>query len=489
MGLRLHNTLTRAIEPFEPLQGSVVTVYACGPTVWNYAHIGNFRTFLLVDLLRRYLEYSGYRVFLIMNLTDVDDRVIKAATAAGTTIGRHTEPFVRAFFEDRDFLRIRPADVYPRATEYVEPMVSLVERLLQRGLAYRGEDGSVYYAVSRFPQYGRLSRVELRQLKDGARVSSDDYSKESVRDFALWKAAGADDDRAGAAWDSPFGRGRPGWHLECSSMALEEVGKRFASRTLDIHVGGVDLIFPHHENEIAQSEGATGEQFARYWVHGEFLTVRGTKMSKRYGNILTVRDLRDEGVDPATVRMLMFNTHYRQELNFSDEALEGAAQGVRRLGDFRDRLVEAGGPGAAGEGDRSAVEGEPPGVPPEAGRLLSRFGEAMDDDLNAPEALGALFTFVREANRALDSGDWGQAEALAALGAFDSAVRVLDVLPTRDGVDGELREWVEGKIRERQEAREAGDYAKADAIRDEVRARGLELEDTTRGTRWKRRGG
>ncbi|MFQ6046960.1 MAG: cysteine--tRNA ligase [Gemmatimonadales bacterium] len=483
MGLRLYNTLTRAIEPFEPLRGPAVTVYACGPTVWNFAHIGNFRTFLLVDLLRRYLAYSGYEVFLVMNLTDVDDRVIKAAAQAGTTITRHTERFVAAFFEDRDYLRIQPADVYPRATGYVGPMISLVERLLERDLAYKGEDGSVYYAVGRFPRYGRLSRVDVGQLRDGARVSSDDYSKENVRDFALWKVAHGADEEAGAAWDSPFGRGRPGWHLECSVMALEEVGKRFGVGTVDIHVGGVDLIFPHHENEIAQSEGATGAQFARYWVHGEFLTVRGTKMSKRYGNILTVRDLREEGVDPATVRMLMFQTHYRQELNFSDEGLEGARSGVERLGDFRERLAAAAGTGKVGE-----AGGLGEGLA-EADRLRSGFREALDDDLGAPAALGVLFTFVREANRALDEGRWGAREAREALRAFDSVVGVLDVLPSEGALDAELTGWVEEKIREREVARRAGEYARADAIREEVHRRGIELEDTPQGTRWKRRGG
>ena len=339
MTLRLYNTLTRRVEAFEPLAPPRVTLYTCGPTVYNYAHIGNFRTFLFEDLLRRYLEARGFEVLHIMNLTDVDDRTIKAAAAAGVPLTQHTEPFARAFFEDRDYLRIRPAHVYPRATQYIAPMVDLVARLLERGLAYRGEDG-VYFAIGKFPTYGCLSQVERRELKTGARVASDEYAKEDARDFALWKFADETDEKAGAAWDAPFGRGRPGWHLECSAMSLQEI-RRFGVQTLDIHAGAVDLIFPHHENEIAQSEGATGRPFARVWLHGEFLQVQGTKMSKRTGNFLTARDLKDGGVDPAAFRLLAFSTHYRQQLSYTDEALDAAAEGVRRLGEFRGRLVEA----------------------------------------------------------------------------------------------------------------------------------------------------
>src|SRR2546427_2688598 len=292
----LFNTLTRRVEPLTPLAPPRVTLYTCGPTVWNYAHIGNFRTFLFEDLLRRWLEYAGYQVFQIMNLTDVDDRTIKAARTAGKQLAVHTEPFTQAFFEDRDYLRIKPAHVYPRATEYMPAMIALVARLLERGVAYKGEDGSVYFAIAKFPTYGRLSRLDRREIKVGARVASDEYAKDDPSDFALWKKADAEDEAVGAAWDAPFGRGRPGWHLECSAMSLAEIGKRFAVQTLDIHGGGVDLIFPHHENEIAQSEGATGQPFARHWVHGEFLNVRGTKMSKRHGNFLTAGDLREQGV-------------------------------------------------------------------------------------------------------------------------------------------------------------------------------------------------
>jgi cysteinyl-tRNA synthetase len=474
MTLHLFNTLTRRLEEFHALAPPRVTVYMCGPTVYNYAHIGNFRTFIFGDLLRRHLEYSGYDVFMVMNLTDVDDRTIKAAAEAGVSLDRHTAPFVQAFFDDRDYLRIRPADLYPRATDYVEPMVELVQRLIDRGLAYVGDDGSVYYGVERFPPYGRLSQLDRRELKAGARVASDEYSKEDVRDFALWKAVEPQDEHVGAAWDAPFGRGRPGWHLECSAMSLTEIRRRFGVETLDIHAGGIDLVFPHHENEIAQSEGATGQPFARLWLHGEFLFIRGTKMSKRFGNTLTARDLREEGVDAAAVRMLVFSTHYRQQLNFTDEALEGAVEAVRRLGDFHQRLGQVAGPQGGGA------------EPVEVGEFERAFREAMDDDLNAPKALGSLFSFVRTANRELDEGRWGPEQAATARAAFDRVMEVLDLVHGRAELESELAQWVEARIAARQQARAARDFAEADRIRDELVARGIELEDTPQGTRWRR---
>ncbi|MBI2401167.1 MAG: cysteine--tRNA ligase [Gemmatimonadetes bacterium] len=491
MSLRLYNTLTRRVEPFVPLAPPRVTLYTCGPTVYNYAHIGNFRTFLFEDLLRRHLEAQGFDVLHIMNLTDVDDRTIKAAAAAGVPLAQHTEPFVRAFFEDRDYLRIRPAHVYPRATECIAPMVELVSRLLERGLAYRGEDG-VYFAIGKFPTYGCLSRVERRELQTGARVASDEYAKEDARDFALWKFADPTDEQAGAAWDAPFGRGRPGWHLECSAMALQEI-RRFGVQTLDIHAGAVDLIFPHHENEIAQSEGVTGQPFARFWLHGEFLQIQGTKMSKRTGNFLTARDLKEEGVDPAAFRMLVFSTHYRQQLNYTDEALEAAAEGVRRLGEFRDRLVEAAGAAEAARGADAGGDGLPP-LPilpplPPVEELRRSFTAAMEDDLNAPQALGAVFTFVRAMNRELDGGSLAPVQRGAALAVFDRVMAVLDVLPAVAEMDAEFRAWVETHLREREAARKARDFARADALRTELLARGVELEDGPGGTRWRKRRG
>ncbi len=301
MTLRLHNTLTRRIEPFVPLTPGRASLYTCGPTIYNYAHIGNFRTFLFEDLLRRWLEASGYEVFHIMNLTDVDDRTIAAAVGKGVSLRDHVDPFARAFEEDRDWLRIRPPHAQPRATEYIGPMIELIQGLLERGVAYKGEDGSVYFAIARFPAYGRLSQLDRRELRAGAseRVSADEYAKEDARDFVLWKAARPEDEAVGAAWDAPFGRGRPGWHIECSAMALELIRRKWGVDVLDIHAGAVDLIFPHHEDEIAQSCAYTGkDEFARVWVHGEFLDLAGTKMSKRYGNILTARDFTGAGGRP-----------------------------------------------------------------------------------------------------------------------------------------------------------------------------------------------
>ncbi len=472
MTLQLYNTLTRRLEPFTPLAPPRVTMYTCGPTVWNLAHIGNFRTFLFEDLLRRHLEYLGYDVFQIMNLTDVDDRTIQAAGRAGVSLAQHTAPFTRAFFEDRDYLRIKPAHVYPAATASIGPMVDLVAALLERGIAYRADDGSVYYAVSRFEPYGRLSRLDRRELKAGTRGSSDEYAKENAQDFALWKKAVPDDERVGAAWDAPFGRGRPGWHLECSAMALTEIRSRFGIETLDIHAGGVDLIFPHHENEIAQSEGATGVPFARVWLHGEFLTIEGTKMSKRFGNFLTARDLKEEGVDPAAFRRLVFSTHYRQQLNFTDAGLRSARESVARLGEFRERLA-------------AAAAGASP-APGAGADLEEQFRAAMDDDLNAPEAMAAVFSFVTRVNRELDGGV-AAGQAAGWLAAFDRTMDVLDILPGTVVVAEDLAAWVEERIAARQQARKAGDYATADAIRGEIAARGVELEDTPSGPRWRRR--
>lgn len=474
MGLALYNTLTRRIEPFEPLAPPRVTMYTCGPTVWNYAHIGNFRTFLFEDLLRRYLDYVGFSVFHVMNLTDVDDRTIKAAEEAGHSIAEHTKPFIDAFFADCEYLSILPADAYPRATDHVSEMIELVERLMAGGLAYRADDGSVYFAVDKFPSYGRLSRVQGRTLKPGSRVASDEYAKEDVRDFALWKAATPGDEATGAAWNAPFGRGRPGWHLECSALALSQLREHGGGvETLDIHAGGVDLIFPHHENEIAQSEGATGKPFARWWLHGEFLTVQGTKMSKRFGNILTARDLKEEGVDPAAFRMLVFGTHYRQRLNFTDEGLAGSTEGVGRLAELRGRLREAAGGGEGGDA--------PAGV----GELETEFRAALNDDLNAPNAVAAIFRFVRAANRELDRDRWRGPEAAAALAVLDRVIDVLQLYPAAVEVDEALEVWVRERIEARRAARVAKDYARADAIREQLTRRGIELEDTPDGTRWK----
>jgi cysteinyl-tRNA synthetase len=517
VSLNLYNTLTRSIERFEPLQPPKVTLYTCGPTIYNFAHIGNFRTFLFEDLLRRWLEVSGYEVFHIMNLTDVDDRTIAAARKGGVSLREHVEPFARAFFEDRNYLRIRPAHAYPRATEYVAPMIALTSALLDKGVAYRGEDGSIYFAIRKFPAYGRLSRLDQRELKTGAseRVSADEYAKEDARDFVLWKAAKPDDEIVGAAWDAPFGRGRPGWHLECSAMALDLVGRTLGVDVLDIHAGGVDLIFPHHEDEIAQSCAYTGKpDFARHWLHGEFLNVEGSKMSKREGNIFTARDLQDQGIDPGAVRFLMFGTHYQQKLDWRDDALAAAANGSARLGRFRDRL------GGAARIDPEAEDPESVRI---AGRFHARFSEALNDNLNAPQALAAVFeVLLPEGNRLLDEGRT-VGPALAA--AWELVDCVLDVAPgaraqtikvggsltpprdpdVRDGApgpddavaeDGVLttppevpppdpegaeqwgRRWAEIRVMEKRRR----NFAEADRIRALLRKHGWEVQDAKDGS-------
>ena len=482
MALKLFNTLTRSVEAFVPLSDARVTIYSCGPTVRNFAHIGNFRTFLTVDLLRRYLEYRGYDVFMVTNITDVDDNTIRDAESAGKSLAEHTAPFIDAYFEDLEYLRIKPADQYPRATENIESMIALVERLLENGVAYRAGDGSVYFAVDRFEGYGRLSRLDKRELKAGAgagpggTVQADEYAKEDLRDFALWKKTQPIDEKVGAAWDAPFGRGRPGWHLECSAMALKAIRERYGLDTLDIHAGGVDLIFPHHENEIAQSECSTGRPFARFWVHGEFLTVEGTKMSKRYGNFLTARDLAEGGVEPSAIRLLMFQTHYRQQLAFSDRGLKAAEEAVERLEEFRARVLDA------SEGTRIDDGAREPAA---VRAFLDEFEAAMDDDLNAPRAVAAVFSFVRTANRELDSGTWGSAEAAFSLSAIDRVMEVLDLIPSEVTLTGDLEGWIEEKIQARRAARSNKDYALADQIRRELAERGVEVEDTPEGTKWR----
>ena len=477
MSLQLYNTLTRRVEPFTALAPPRVTLYTCGPTVWNFAHIGNFRTFLFEDLLRRHLEGSGFEVYHIMNLTDVDDRVIKAAAAAGKRLAELTDPFAQAFFEDRDFLRIKPAHAYPRATRYMPAMIALIERLLERGVAYRGDDGSVYLSIAKFPTYGRLSQLERRQLKVGARVASDEYDKENPSDFALWKAVDKVDEQVGAAWDAPFGRGRPGWHLECSAMSLAEIGTRFNVQTLDIHCGAIDLIFPHHENEIAQSEAATGQTFARCWLHGAFLNVKGTKMSKRYGNFLTARDLQEQGVDAGTFRTLVYQTHYRQPLDYTDTALEAAREGSLRLGRFRERLENSGGQGRTGaDGVGRLTE--------LATQLETAVRAALDNDLDSPQALARVFDFVSAANAELDRGAGGKGAA-AALRVFDRVIQLFDVLPGARKVDPELARWAEERVASRERARKSKDFKEADRIRAELKSRGVEIEDTPSGTKWR----
>ncbi len=465
--LRLYNTLTRQVEPFAPADGQTVRVYTCGPTVYNPAHLGNFRTFLFEDLLRRVIRMSGWDVEQVMNLTDVDDKIIKRAVEQKLTIGEVTAPVVDIFHSDRKYLRIEEAERYPKATESIPEMIALVQKLMENGVAYQAEDGSIYFAIDRFEGYGKLSRLDTRDIKSGARVAQDDYSKENAQDFALWKAAKPEDEATQAAWDSPWGRGRPGWHLECSAMAM-----RFLGETLDIHCGGIDLIFPHHEDEIAQSEAATGKEFSRFWCHGEFLLTDGAKMAKRVGNVASVQDLRDQGISAAAFRHFVFSTHYRKQLNLSPDALEASSEGVRRVADFLERLSSARG------GTAELAE--------TARQLELEAKEALFDDLNAPGAMGALFAFIRRANSELDRNGTDVAALNEARNVFKMVNNVLDIVPDQLDSDPELEQFIEERLEARRAARAKRDFATSDAIRDELIGRGIAIEDGPQGTRWKK---
>ncbi|HEX7119005.1 MAG TPA: cysteine--tRNA ligase [Longimicrobiales bacterium] len=474
MALRFYNTLTRSLEEFEPLEPGTARMYACGPTVYQLPHIGNYRTFLFNDLLHRYLEWKGLDVKFVMNLTDVDDKTIDGALRQGVSLEEFTEPVIRGFFDDLDALGVRRADVYPRATRHVDAMVELIGRLVERGHAYAAADGSVYYDVTSFPGYGRLSRVDLSAMRRGERVAADEYEKGDIRDFALWKAAKDVDRQVGAAWETPWGTGRPGWHIECSAMSMAELGETF-----DIHTGGEDLVFPHHEDEIAQSEGATGKPFARFWLHVKHLLVNGEKMSKSKGNVFSLHDLVERGHSAAAVRYLLLSAHYRHELNFTFDGLDHAHAALRRILDFDDRLANA-----------PVAEDAPGSALPElAAAALRGFEDALDDDLDTPGALATLFNFIRESNAALDRSAAVQpAELQAARHAIARIDDVLGVLPlarAASRVDQELADWVERKLAERQAARAKRDFATADRIRDELARAGITIEDTPHGPRWK----
>jgi len=466
--LRLHNTLTGRKEEFQPLDAARVRIYTCGPTVWNYAHLGNYRAFLFYDLLRRHLRFSGFQLLHVLNITDVDDRIIEQAAVAGTTIDEFTRPYERAFFEDIETLRAEPAEVYPRATEHVPEMIGLIERLLEGGHAYLAE-GDVYFRVSSFPAYGRLSRLDAGGLRPAGRVASDRYEKESASDFALWKRAKPEDERVGAAWDAPFGRGRPGWHIECSAMAI-----RYLGETLDLHAGGVDLLFPHHENEIAQAEAATCVPFARFWLHsGQLTDATGAKMSKSAGAFVTLREILDAGHDPLAVRLfLLGGSHYRSPLTLSEEALHGAGEQLRRLRDFAGRV----------RGLEALSRVDDAGFYQDVMDAREAYRAALDDDLNLAAGLGPVFDVLRRANAALDAGGVGGGGREALLQLLADVDVHLAVLQGGEGVvDAE----VERLVRAREDARRGRDYALADRIRHQLQGRGVEVQDTPDGPRWR----
>jgi len=468
MAMRLHNTMSGRVEEFKPIEVGHVRMYTCGPTVHDYAHIGNFRTFLFEDLLRRILLQQGYRVTQVMNLTDVEDRIIKKAAEHGQTIDEFTEKYIEAFFEDLDTLRIERAEHYPRATEHIFEMVSLIDLLNEKGHTYV-TDGSTYFRIATFPRYGELAHLDHAGLKAGARVDVDDYGKDDPRDFVLWKARKPGEQ----SWETPLGIGRPGWHIECSAMSMKYLGESF-----DIHTGGVDNIFPHHENEIAQSEAATGKPFVRYWMHAQHLQdAVGEKMSKRLKNFTTLRDLVAEGYQPRAIRYaLLTGAHYRSPVAFSPELLRAADNAIKRLDEFAVRLGPMPPhPDPPPQGGRE-IEGTPPTD------VRKRWDDALRDDLNLPAAVGHLFEFIKTFNTRLESGKATLDERAAAMAMLRHANRILDVVEFPEVVDAE----VERLIAERQAARDRRDFARADEIRQQLLRMGIQLDDTKDGTRWKR---
>ena len=492
MTLRLYNTLTGQLDALEPADGKALRMYACGPTVYDYGHIGNFRTFLEIDVLRRFLRLSGMAVRHVMNITDVDDKIIRNAAAAGVPIGEYTKQYVDAFFEDLESLRVERPETIARATEHIPQMVGLIEKLAAAGAAYKAEDGSWYFRLAAFPEYGKLSKKDLSGMEDGARVDVDEYEKDSARDFALWKAPKPGE----TSWDTAIGPGRPGWHIECSAMAMEYLGESF-----DLHCGGEDLTFPHHENEIAQSETATHKLFARHWMHVRFLLVDGRKMSKSEGNFYTLRDLLLKGFKASAIRLALISVPYRHPLNFTFDSLADASKAIDRLRTFRSRL-------AAG----AFATGESPAMQEVATKARQEYREALANDLNTADAMAPVFELVRAANTAIDQEQFfaGDREAiLPVLADFDA---VFDVLEDRDAeATRRAIEWakatdrmsqvapeliaaqsltdeaIEALVAERAAAKKARNFARADAIRNELAEKGVILEDSKEGVRWKRK--
>jgi len=495
MALRLYNTMSSQVEEFHALRDHEVRMYACGPTVYDYGHIGNFRTFIAVDMLQRFLRQSGYKVRYVMNITDLDDKIIHNAARDGVSVQQYTAKFEKAFLEDAAMIGIeQPALV--RATEHIPEMADFVARLVEKGIAYRTDDGSYYFRIASFPRYGKLSKKDFSGMLDGARVDVDEYDKDSARDFALWKAPKPGE----ASWDTSIGPGRPGWHLECSVMSMQELGESF-----DLHAGGEDLVFPHHENEIAQSESLTGKTFARFWFHVRFLLVEGEKMSKSLGNFYTLRDLVLKGHKPSSIRYLLTSVPYRSQLNFTFDGLKQAAVSVERLRNFRQRLMAGSFPSGSNAGMQSLAK-----------ETIDRTRASLEDDLNTAQAQAAIFEMVRSANSALDSGQIKKEDAAPMLTALQKFDEIFGVLKDDDGprmkqvfdwaptesrekdISPELREavqsgqWSDAQIEERidemKAARNARDFKTSDAIRAETQtAAGIIIEQTKDGVRWRRK--
>jgi cysteinyl-tRNA synthetase len=466
MSLRFYNTLTQRVENFSPLEDNVVRMYSCGPTVWNYAHIGNLRTFTFVDVLRRWLRARGYRLDHVMNITDVDDRIIQQSLAAQKPLREYTEIYTQAFLDDSAALRLERPEHMVRATDHIPDMAQAIRQLQEKSYTYQS-DGSIYFSIAKFPHYGALSHTDFSGIRAGARVDTDKYDKEDARDFALWKAPKDGE----PFWETEVGPGRPGWHIECSVMAMKYLGE-----TLDIHTGGIDLTFPHHENEIAQSEALTGKPFSRFWLHAEHLIVEGQTMSKSLGNFFTLRDVLERGYAPEPVRFLLASLPYRKQLNFTFDSLNSAKTAIERLRNYKRRL----------ETDKHD-EGTNEALLDRTRQATLRFEEALDDDLNTAEGLAAVFEYVRDTNTAMDAGEFraGNVQpALEFLAKFDA---VFDVIRPTERVTGISDEDIEAKIAGRNQARKTRNFARSDEIRKELLDLGVVLEDTKEGTRWKRK--
>ncbi len=466
MALRLYNTLTRKTELLKPLKDNTIKMYTCGPTVYDYPHLGNYRAYIVSDVLKRYLRYKGCKVKHVMNITDVDDKTIRGAQGQRISLKQFTKQYEEAFFDDLESLNILPADKFPRATEHIDEMRFLIRRLIEKGLAYKAGDGSVYFNIKKFAGYGKLAGINIKQLKAEAsgRVNADEYSKEDVHDFALWKAHSPED--GNVFWESEFGKGRPGWHIECSAMSM-----RYLGETFDLHCGGIDLIFPHHQNEIAQSEGSTGKPFVKHWLHNEWLLVEGQKMSKSLGNFYTLRDVLAKGYDAKSVRYLLMATHYRQQLNFTFEGLDAARNSVERLQETVRKLKDVKG-GRNDEDAELAIS-----------ETKKKFNAAMDDDLNISEALAAVFDFVRDINKRLEMhiSEKNAEDSIELLEDFNEVLGVIDFTE-----DFPLTEEQFNLIETREMLRKKGRFAEADKIRMQLKSLGIQLDDTKEGVKWKK---
>lgn len=457
MILRFYNSLTRRLEDFQPLNQTQVGYYSCGPTVYNYAHIGNFRAYMFEDILHRTLSYAGYNVKQVMNLTDVDDKTIRGSRQKGLALKDYTAPYIQAFFEDIKSLNITPAEVYPAATDHIPEMVNLIQVLFDKGLAYKSADGSVYFSVSKLPEYGKLAHLDRENLRVGVRMSQDEYDKESFGDFALWK--GWDENDGDVVWEAPWGKGRPGWHIECSAMSMKYLGETF-----DIHTGGIDNLFPHHENEIAQAEGATGKPFVKTWLHCAHLRVNGEKMSKSLGNFFTLRDLMDKGYTGREIRLVLISAHYRQPLNFTFDALAAAKTSLARLDDCLERL------------EALAGENTAPTEPLPGAEHIEAFDVAIADDLNTPEALAAFWKLVREANTNADAST-----AAGYIAQFKRLDQVLGIVDFGRRKKEAIPEEILALAKARQEARAQKNWAESDRLRDELAAKGWAVRDSKEG--------